>query len=304
MLGYNKNLYILPFDHRAFFAQSLFGFRTTDELNAGQRNVLSRFKMMVYEGFKLAVNAGVPKDNAAILCDEEFGSEVLADAKRSGYLTILTVEKSGAKELDFRYEEFGEHISRFSPSFTKILLSYNPKDERSSKDRQKNKLKIISDYSHDNNYKFILEVLVNPTEEQLTESNGEREDFDTNLRPDLTAGVIKEFQDFGIEPDVWKLEGLNSSFSYEKVVAAIKNGGRKDVSLVILGRSESEEKVEKWLKVGSKVRGVIGFAVGRTVFWDALEKFYKGEIAKDEAIQRIGKNYLNFYKIFTEQSTN
>lgn len=298
-LGYTKPIYILPFDHRAFFARSLFNLQTTDELDEEQKHVLREFKMLIYKGFKQAVEKGIQKEYAAILCEEEFGSEVLIDAGHNGFITILTVEKSGAKELEFRYEDYREHIERFKPTFVKILLNYNPKDEIDLKERQKQKLKLISDYSHENNYKFLLEVLVNSTPEQLAESNGSREDFDRNQRPDLTVELIKEFQDYEIEPDVWKLEGFETEEAYKKVVAAIRSEKRGDVSLVVLGRSESDKRVEKWLKLGAKVEGVIGFAVGRTIFWEVLEKFYKGEVGKAEVIEEISQNYFNFYKIFT-----
>lgn len=298
-LGYDKPLYILPFDHRAFFARSLFNAQTTDDLNEEQKHVLREFKMLIYKGFKQAVESGVPKSSAAILCDEEFGGEVLIDAKNNGFLTILTLEKSGVKELELRYEDFEDHIQRFKPPFVKILLNYNPSDDQSLKVRQKNKLKIISDFSHNNGYKFLLEVLVSPTKEQLAKSSGSVEEFDENLRPDLTVNIMTDFQKSGIEPDVWKIEGFKDVDAYKKVTKVMKDGGREKVSLVVLGRSESESKVETWLKAGSKVPGVIGFAVGRTVFWDSLQRFYKGEISKAETIEKIGSNFLNFYKIFT-----
>jgi myo-inositol catabolism protein IolC len=300
-LGYTKPLYILPFDHRNTFASKMFNLRSLDELNQEQIDLVKEFKMLIYKGFKDAILKNVPKDFGAILCDEQFSSEALLDARRSGVITILTIEKSGEKEFKFQYEDFRNHIQKFRPTFTKVLLNYNPKDPEDSKERQKTNLKIISDYSHESGYKFLLEVLVNPTQEQSLKVSDSREEFDLSLRPGLTVEVIKDFQKSGIEADVWKLEGLERQEDYLEIVKAAKANGRDNVGIVVLGRGANQEKVNQWLKVGSQVKGVIGFAVGRTVFWDPIEKFYHGQIGNAQVIETISANYQKFYKIFSEK---
>lgn len=298
-LGYDKPLYILPFDHRSTFAEHMFGLKSLSELSAGQVNLIKNFKLLVYKGFKEALNKGIPKEDAAILCDEQFGSEVLEDAGENGYITLLTIEKSGQNEFEFEYGgDFGKHIEEFNPTFTKVLIKYNPEDPDGLKEKQKNNLKIISDYSHKNGYKFLLEVLVLPTNGQMQKAGEVRENYDMEIRPSLTVEVIKDLQSFGIEPDVWKMEGLERTGDYGEIMETIRTGGRDKVSLVILGRGAGEEKVDEWLKTGAKVEGVTGFAVGRTVFWDALEKHYRKEITDDEVIKTVGENFYKFYNIF------
>lgn len=298
-LGYDKPLYILPFDHRTTFATSMFKLSFIEDLNLEQVKLIKEFKLLIYLGFKDAINKGVPKESAAILCEEQFASEILEDARRSGYITILTTEKSGSSEFKLQYEkDFRWHIDKFKPTFTKVLLRYNPSDSSDLKQRQKENLKLLSDFSHENGYKFLLEVLVVPTEEQLLRA-GSREAYDENLRPLLTKEIIIELQNFGIEPDIWKIEGLNKEEDYKEIVNAARSRGRIDVSLVILGRGANEEKVEQWLSLGAKVRGVVGFAVGRTAFWDALEKYYKKEIGQQEVIAIVSNSFRKNCKIFS-----
>lgn len=309
-LGYTKPLYILPFDHRTTFAKKLFGKNAIADLDSEEREAIREMKMLVYKGFKDAVEKLIPTDFAAVLCDEEFGSAVLIDALHNGYKTLLPVEKSGQTEFDFQYADFGEHIEKFHPSFVKALVRFNPGDGEDLKQRQKLKLKQLSDYCHDNNHKFLLEVLVIPTEAQLKEV-GSQLSFDRKTRPVLAEQVIREFQDFGIEPDVWKMEGFDQAWCYKEIIKTIKRDNRINVNLIVLGRGGSVEDVEKWLEVGEreeifevggKVEGVIGFAVGRTVFWEAIEKFHKREIGKAEVIQTVSRNFQNFYQIFTSAS--
>lgn len=310
-LGYTKPLYILPFDHRATFAKKMFGLPSEEELSEEQKHLIREYKMLIYKGFKDAVEKLVPQDFAAILCDDEYGSAVLADAQLNGFITMLTIEKSGETEFKFQYPNFKEHIERYHPSFVKVLIRYNPADRADLKQRQKKNLKTASDFCRKYNYKFLLEVLVIPTESQLKEVGGSKTKYDRELRANLTVEVIKDLQSFGIEPDIWKLEGFENLKDYEKIISAIKIDGRENVNLVVLGRGAEEEKVDRWLEVGAKeewlevgpkIEGVIGFAVGRTIFWDALEKFYKGEIGKGEVIQTVSENFQKFYRAFASFS--
>ncbi len=296
-LGYDKPLYILPFDHRSAFAP-LFNVTSINALDNTQKHLIKEFKMLIYKGFKKALDMGIPKDSSAILCDEEFGQEVLIDAKHNGFITILTTEKSGESQFKFQYpDSYEDHILSMRPTFTKALVRYNPKDPESVKVSQKKNLKLLSDFSHQEECKFLLEVLVIPKEEQLADF-ADREEFDRNLRPSLTAEAIDDLQNFGIEPDVWKLEGFEEAKDYKLVLDVVKKDNREKVGLVILGRGVAEEKVEEWLKIGSGIKGVIGFAVGRTVFWEAIEMFHKGRIGKAEVIDTVSSNFYKFYKIF------
>src|SRR3989344_912017 len=262
-LGYNKFLFILPFDHRGTFIKGMFNKEEKDLTREIEEEVRA-LKKIVYEGFKRAVLKSVPKEFAAILVDEQFGDGILKDARENGYITILTTEKSGQNEFELEYgEDFGQHIEKYSPTFVKVLVRFNPDDEKPGKERQKAKLKKLSDYSHEKDYKFMAEI-----------------------------------QDFGIEPDVWKMEGMESSQDYEKLCETAKRKEREDVGVVILGRAAEKDQVERWIGVGAGVSGVIGFAVGRTVFWEALSDFINGKISEEQAAGKISDNYIYYYNLF------
>ena len=115
-LGYTKNLFILPFDHRSSFAKI---FQDKDNIASA--------KWIIYEAFKKALQDGISKDQSAILVDEEFGDKILIDAKNNGFTTILTTEKSGQKEFEFEYgNDFSKHIEKYNPTFVKALIRYKP----------------------------------------------------------------------------------------------------------------------------------------------------------------------------------
>ena len=69
-IGYDKPLYVLPFDHRATFSKNMFGWK--GELTTEQTAEISAVKQVIYDAFQEAVAGGVPKERAGILVDEQF----------------------------------------------------------------------------------------------------------------------------------------------------------------------------------------------------------------------------------------
>jgi myo-inositol catabolism protein IolC len=300
-LGYANKLFILPFDHRSSFAK-LFGF-INPKLSSEEKKTISNAKEMIYTAFKKAIEQEIPKEQAAILIDEEYGDKIIRDAKNCNYNVILTTEKSGQKEFAFEYEDdFQKHIEKYRPQIVKALIHYNPNDDPLSKMRQQQKLEILSKYCHENSYKFLLEILVPPTDTQLKAVNDDRNLYDLGIRPNLTVKAIEELQSAGIEPDIWKVEGMENEDNYKIVALQTRKEGRDNVGIVILGRAENQGNVEKWIRSGSKINGVIGFAIGRTVFWEPLSEYKNGKIEKEKAIEIISNNFLHFYHIFIDKT--
>jgi 5-dehydro-2-deoxygluconokinase len=110
--------------------------------------------------------------------------------------------------------------------------------------------------------------------------------------------TIHELQDVGIEADVWKIEGLDSAADCAKLVAAAHRGGRDKVGCIILGRGEDDKKVREWLSIAAGVPGFIGFAVGRTTFWDPCVDLRAGKITREAAVAEIARRYREWVDIF------
>ncbi|MFQ5998316.1 MAG: 2-deoxy-5-keto-D-gluconate 6-phosphate aldolase domain-containing protein [Candidatus Bathyarchaeia archaeon] len=300
VLGYRKDLLVLPFDHRSSFEKGLMGIRGRQAI-AKEVVQLSAYKQIIYEGLLEAIKNGVPKESAAILVDQKYGAGLLRDAKKFGIVTCAPVEKSGQKEFDFEYgDDFRKYINEAAPTFTKALVRYNPDADATMNKIQRHRLKVLSDYAHSNGYKFMFELLVPATENQEEEVDHDRQTYDLQLRPELTTRAMAELQNGEVEPDVWKLEGTENFEAARSFVIQAHAGGRNDVGIIILGRGENEERVRKWLSVGAKTDGVIGFAVGRTVFWQPLVDYRDGKISRSEATSRIANSYQRLCKLFID----
>jgi len=298
-LGFNQPLYILPFDHRGSFQKNMFGW--DGKLTLEQTAEIAAAKRIIYDAFLKAIHMGVPKDKAGILVDEQFGAAILRDAAAGGYCTVCPAEKSGLDEFDFEYgDAFAEHIEAFHPTFCKVLVRYNPEGGQELNRRQVARLKSLSDYLHRAKSKslFMFELLVRPENGQLERLYGDRKAYDLTLRPRLMAEAIEALQDAGVEPDVWKIEGLEHRADCENVVAAARRHGRHQVGCIILGRGADDAKVHEWLSIAAAVPGFIGFAVGRTSFWDPLVDWLAKKITRNQAVDQISARYHEFVTIF------
>src|ERR1700690_2433846 len=158
--GYQKPLYILPFDHRGSFQTKMFGWKGT--LTAEQTADIAAAKQVIYDAFKVAVAGGIAKEKAGILVDEQFGAAILLDAAKHGYSTSCPAEKSGQDEFDFEYgEDFGKNIAAFHPTFCKVLVRYTPEGDAELNRRQSSRLKRLSEYLHNNSRsRFMFELPV------------------------------------------------------------------------------------------------------------------------------------------------
>ena len=301
-LGYDQPLYILPFDHRGSFQNKLFGW--TGTLTADQTAQIAASKQVIYDGFKAALRDEVPDFRAGILVDEQFGAAILKDAWAHHFTTACPAEKSGQTEFDFEYgEDFASHIEAFRPSFCKVLVRYNPEGDQALNARQAARLKRLSEYLHGkSNSRFMFELLVPPEKAQLDRLNGDKKLYDLEVRPGLMFAAIEQLQDAGVEPDIWKIEGLDRRKDCERVVEAARRKGREEVGCIILGRGEDDRKVHEWLTTASGVPGFIGFAVGRTSFWDALVDWRAKKITREEAVNKIAHRYRDWVNTFEDHA--
>lgn len=299
-LGFTRDLFIMPFDHRGSFSEKLFGIKGRQP-DAKETQEIASYKKIIYDGFKKALTMGVPKDKAGILVDEQFGTEILTDAHRSGYMTACPAEKSGQDEFDFEYgNEFGAHINKFQPTFVKVLVRYNPEGDAAMNRRQAERLKKLADYCHTHGNKFMFELLVPATKDQLGRVGGQTGRYDHELRPGLMVKSMEELQNAGVEPDLWKLEGIETSEDAAKVAQQARVGGRNQVGVILLGRGENAEKVRHWITTAARNPGFIGFAVGRTIFWEPLKAAKDGKITREQAADQCARNYKEFCDLWVK----
>ncbi len=300
-LGYDGKLYILAFDHRGSFQKKMFGIE--GDPSAEETETISDAKHLIFEGMLKATEGGAEPGVSGCLVDEQFGGPkgIPEQARERGLVLAMPVEKSGQNEFDFDYgDDFGAHIENFDPDFAKVLVRYNPDGDAEMNQRQTERLKRLSDWLHDNDRKFLFELLVPAEDSQLEQVGGDSDRYDAELRPDLMRRTIVDFQEAGVEADVWKIEGIETQEDCQKIADTARRDGRDGVICVVLGRGADDAKVEHWLRQGAPVDGYAGFAIGRTIWWDALKGFLEGNIEREAAAKQIADNYMRFVSVYKE----
>ena len=290
-LGYDKKLYVLAFDHRGSF----------EKMVGGGPDKVAGAKRLIWEGFQRAVAEGAPKDSAGILVDGQYGAEVAREAKAGGYVLAMPVEKSGQKEFDFEYGEgFGEQIESFDPDFSKVLVRYNPEGDRGMNERQSEKLRRLSEWLHEHHRKFLFELLVPAEDAQLASVGGSEDRYDVELRPGLMLEAILQLQNAGIEPDIWKIEGLDDREACKEIAQLCRRESRDRVSCVVLGRGASDAKVDEWLRAAAGLEGYTGFAIGRSIFAESVKEYAADPTGfdRDAAVGKISANYRRFIDVY------
>src|SRR3954453_588486 len=303
-LGYDGKLYILAFDHRGSFQKKMFGIE--GDPTPEETDIISDAKKLIFEGMEKAVERGLDAKSAGVLVDEQFGSDIPELAAKHGLSLTMPAEKSGQDEFDFQFgDDFPAHIEKYDLLATKVLVRYNPDGDPEMNERQTERLKRLADWLHENDRKFLFELLVPAEDSQLEQVDGDTDRYDAELRPELMRRAIEELQDFGIEVDVWKIEGVDSREDAEMLAEQTrKGGGRENVKSVLLGRGASDDKVEHWLQQAAGVDGFVGFAIGRSIWWDPLKGFLADELEREKAAEQIADKYLRFIQVYDEAESS
>ncbi len=297
-IGYDKPLYVLPFDHRASFSKELFGWNGA--LSSEQIAEIAAVKFIIFDAAKAAVAVGVPKHRTGILVDEQFGAAILHDSRDEGVITACPAEKSGQQEFDFEYgADFARHIEEFNPTFCKVLVRYNPEGDKAMNRRQSARLRTLSDYLHASGRLYMFELLVPPTSAELQRLGGDKKAYDLELRPTLM--VQSDSRTTRGRGRAGCLE--NRRHSTGRRIARRswwrpRRAGRDKVGCIVLGRHEGDEEVRHWLTTAASVPGFIGFAVGRTSFWDPLVDYRAKKIPRETAVARIAASFRGWVNVF------
>ena len=300
--GYDQKLYILAFDHRGSFQKKFFGIE--GEPDPEQTAMIADAKHLIFEGLQQAVAAGADAAVTGVLVDEQFGGSVPEEARAQGLKLAMPAERSGQNMFDFQYgDDFAKHIEQFDPDFVKVLVRYNPDGDAQENSEQVAKLKRLSDWLAAHDRKFLFELLVPAEDAQLQAVDGDTDRYDAELRPELMRHTIAALQDAKIEVDIWKIEGVDERSDCEMLVAQARSGGRDGVKCVVLGRGADDAKVDQWLAAAAPVDGYIGFAIGRSIWWEPLKAYVDGKIDRAAGARKIAENYLRFVAVYERAKT-
>jgi len=290
-------LLILAMDHRDSLERELY--RLTAPPTAAQAARIAADKLLVYRALVDAAAQLPDTARPGVLVDEEYGASVAELAQHVATLDLaMPIEASGHPWFRFAFgDSWRSHAEFFATDHSKVLIRDNPGFDASDRNDQMTTLATISRWAREAGRPLIVELLVPPTDADLASVANDAARYDAEVRPRLTVEVIHAMQDAGVEPALWKVEGLETTADARSVAAAARRGGR-DARCIVLGRHAPADRLDHWLQAAAAVRDFVGFAIGRSIWWDALSELLAGSIDEAAAQKRVAAAYLSFANDF------
>lgn len=286
-------LLILAMDHRESLGKGVFGV-VDDHPTPDQALAIETAKRLTYAGLA-AVRDQLTAGRAGVLVDERYGSDVITSAKADGVVLAIPVERSGREWFTLEYgEDWAAHVKGNDPAYVKVLVRDNPDFDDTHRKTQLADLAELSASLTALGVPLLYELLVPGTDAQQASVGDEADAYDRDVRPELVSRVIADNQQAGVEPAIWKIEGLETPEAAREIVRQIRSGGRADIDAVVLGRDAPFERLDHWLSVAAGVEGFVGFAIGRSIWQDAVAAHFHGELDEAAAIATIAGNYRHF----------
>ena len=275
--------FLLAFDHRNSLMSTFFDVAgDPDDATVSSANDV---KAVIAEGLLAAIDRDrVSAAEAGALVDATYGAGAIERLQAAGVRVAVPVEASGRRELAFEHPDWRERLDAIHPTWAKVLVRYNPSGDAAMNGRQRDRLLALQTVAHAAGVGFLFELLVPPEPDQRAD------EYDTATRPGLVVRAIEELRAAGLQPDLWKIEGLERRADCEAVATVA------GAPCVVLGRGADAAAVERWLRAGAGVFD--GFAIGRSIWWDPVRAFVDGAADRDATVDAIAERYGHFVDVY------
>jgi myo-inositol catabolism protein IolC len=287
-------VFALAFDHRNSFRRDFM--QLAGEPTPEQHAAMVAAKGVVVDALLAAVAAPeLDAGNVVLLIDHEYGGDFVPKAQAGGIRIAMPVEMSGQRELRYVCGGHPESlIVACQLDYVKVLVRYNPDGDTAMNARQRARLRELATLLEGRPEQLMLELLVPPEDAQLAAVGYDRGRFDREVRATLTATAVTEIAGDGLRPQLWKIEGPESREDATLIADAVRSAD-PDGACLVLGRGADYAAVRRWLAIAAATPGFTGFAVGRTIWWDALRR-YADDGDQDAAVHAVAARYLDLVR--------
>jgi 5-dehydro-2-deoxygluconokinase len=212
-----------------------------------------------------------------LLLDGTYGREALFEAAEHGFWIGRPVEKPGSRPIAFETPDLGSHLAEWPLAHTvKCLCFYHPGDPPELKERQEAALVAVQDACRTTGRELLIEIIAS--------KHGEVADA-------TAAQVLERLYAVGLKPDWWKLEPQTSAAGWRAIEDAIRAGDPYCRGVVLLGLEAPEEELVAAFRLAAQSPAVKGFAIGRTIFAAAAEKWLAGSMPDEEAVAEMAARF-------------
>jgi myo-inositol catabolism protein IolC len=291
--------FALAFDHRNSLRRDFM--HLTGQPAPEQHAIMVAAKGVVTDAL-IEAAPQVSPDSPVLLIDHEYGGQFVPRAQAAGIGVAMPVEESGQAELRYLCGGHPERlIAAHHPDYVKVLIRYNPGGDTAMNARQRDRLRELSNWLEGRPERLMLELLVPPEPAQLAAMGHDQSRFDREIRAGLTVTAIDQIASDGLRPALWKIEGPESPEDAARIAGAVRSV-HPDAGCLVLGRGADDAAVRRWLAIAAAADGFTGFAVGRTIWWDALKGFASGG-DRDAAVRAVAARYLDLVRYYRTASS-
>lgn len=238
-------------------------------------------------------NVAQGRHGYGLLCDARLGRDALYAAAGEGLWIGRPVEKPGTKPVQFEPDlvpDLGSALNEWPVEHTaKCLCFVSESDTAKDRGTQIERVAHLAAACRNNGLDFLLEVIPSPS---------------GPADADVIAVAMEEFYAAGIFPDWWKLPPLTSEADWQKASAVIERHDPNCRGIVVLGLDAPQDALEASFAVAAKNPAVKGFAVGRTIFRDAAERWLAGTIDDAAAIADMSDRYARLCALWDNARAN
>lgn len=289
-------LHLAAFDHRRSLDKALAALdvapgRALDRLDA---------KQLIWRGVQRSLSV---TDAAAILTDAEAGA-VLDAAREAGVTTAMALEKSGQRWLvaDRTPNELKCLLEAHRPTFAKLLVRWHPADPIDRQREQITAIRELESIAVGAGARLMLELLIPGDHDDAPLADAEPDIFHDEILPVRLADAIRQLSSADIVPAMWKLDGLPRTGACAHVAAAVREGSGGTSGIVMLGAGKDLDTVRGWFAAAAAHSAFCGFAVGRTIWWDAIEGYVVGTLSMDDAERTVGIRFAEVVAAYRSAS--
>jgi len=233
------------------------------------RDAIAGFKLLAVEA---AAKVADGRDGFGMLLDDKYGRAALfAAAKQPNFWIGRPVELPGSRPLKFEFsQDMGSRLIEWPVDHCiKCLAFFHPDDPDDMRLEQIEKLGALYDAARSVGRELLIEIIAG--------KNGP-------LEADTVPRILTELYSAGLQPDWWKLEPQADAAAWTLIDETIAANDPWCRGVVLLGLDAPAEELEAAFKATAGSATVKGFAVGRTIFASAAEKWLAGEMDDKEAV--------------------
>jgi 5-dehydro-2-deoxygluconokinase len=258
-----RSVMAFAIDHRAQLEEMA-------DAAAAPRARISEFKLL---SVRAAVSVADGEPGFGMLLDGTYGREALSLAARQGLWLARPVER--LRSLGAQLVEWPVHHT------VKCLCFHHPDDPQEIRVRQERELLRVFDATRSAGRELMVEI--------IAARHGP-------LQADTLARALSRLYLLGIKPDWWKLEPQASREGWAAVAEVIAAHDPYCRGIVLLGVDSPLGDLVETFPAAASCAQVRGFAAGRTIFGDAAQRWFRGELSDESAVTEMAARFAVLVK--------